>query len=458
MSSWFPKLAFRRLLLFWLVAASGLEASTADRRLVLISIDGLSPRSIEDSTLALPHLKALRERGAWAEGVQGIFPTRTYPMHTTLITGAPPRVHGILANKVPDPEGRSAEAWYWYASDIRVPNLLSEAYRAGRITAAVGWPVTVGIELDAVVPEFWRTGSSHPSDLKLLEALSSPGLFRELEEASGRKLTYPVTDRDRTDMAIHLLRTRKPHLLALHWIDHDFAQHAHGPGSPEARQALEALDRELGRLLEAARELGLERDTLVAIVSDHGFLPVREEVRPNVKLREAGFLEVDASGKVKSWQAHFQAEGGAALLQIHPSADPSVLSAVRQLFEREAARPGSPIRAVLTAPEIAALGGDPGAYPLALDAREGFLFSSSAAGPFVGPTSRRGDHGHAPVRPELEATLILAGPGLARTGSLGTVPATRIAPTLARWLGIALGPDADAPAEGWLEPSVAGAP
>ncbi len=332
-----------------------------------------------------------------------------------------------------------------------MPNLLSRAYEAGLITAAVGWPVTVGLELDALVPEFWRSGSAHPSDLKLLEALSSPGLFRELEQARSGTLSYPVTDRDRTDLAIHLLRTRRPHLLALHWIDHDAAQHAAGPESREARESLETLDGELGRLLETLRELRLEAETLLAIVSDHGFLPVTQEIRPNIKLREAGWIETDPSGKIRSYQAVFHTEGGAALLRLHPDAKPSLVSAVAQLFELEAAKPSSPLRAVLRASEIAALGGDPAIYPLALDAREGFTFGSSATGPWIGPTSRRGEHGHAPVRAELDSTLILAGRGLRRMGNLGTVPLTRIASSLARYLGISLAPEADSPAD-WLEP------
>lgn len=420
------------------------------RRLLLISVDGLSPKSLTDSSLELTHLRRLQQSGAWAEGVQGVFPTRTYPVHTSLMTGVPPRLHGILTNKVFDPEGQSSEAWHWYAAEIRIPNLLSRAYEAGLTTVAVGWPVTVGLELDALVPEFWRSGSKHPSDLHLLEALSTPGLFRELEEARRAKLRYPVSDRDRTDLALYLLRTRKPHLVALHWIEHDSAQHSHGPGSPEARQSLEALDRELGRVLDALKEVGLDRETLVVIVSDHGFLPVSKVVAPNVKLREAGWIETDSSGKIRSYQAVFHPEGGAALLALHPSAGTDLLAAIAKLFEKEAEKPGSPIRAVLRAPEIAALGGDPAVFPLALDAREGFTFSGAASGPWVQPTDRRGDHGHAPVRPELESALILAGPGLSRFGNLGTVPLTRIAPTLARYLGISLAPEADPPFD-WLE-------
>ena len=46
----------------------------------------------------------------------------------------------------------------------------------------------------------------------------------------------------------------------------------------------------------------------------------------------------------------------------------------------------------------------------------------------------------------------MAGPGLTRAGRLGTVPMIRIAPTLARYLGVELSPLAAEPLD-WLSPA-----
>ncbi len=55
-----------------------------------------------------------------------MFPSVTYPSHTTLITGCRPSQHGILANVVftPPTEKAPAEKWYWDYKDIRVSTLL----------------------------------------------------------------------------------------------------------------------------------------------------------------------------------------------------------------------------------------------------------------------------------------------------------------------------------------------
>ena len=59
---------------------------------MMISIDGLRPQLLAESTpLKLPTLRRLMRQGAWAR-VTGVLPTVTYPSHTTLITGVLPAV------------------------------------------------------------------------------------------------------------------------------------------------------------------------------------------------------------------------------------------------------------------------------------------------------------------------------------------------------------------------------
>jgi hypothetical protein len=420
-------------------AANALPAAPlSPRPVILLSIDGLMPAVLAapgDSTLAIPNLRRLAAEGARAEGVVGVLPSVTYPSHTTMITGVPPRVHGVVSNKAFDPTGVGNEAWLWYASQVRVPTLI-DAARARRLAVgAVSWPVTVGAAADYLVPEFWRSGSSHATDLELLRALSTPRLIDAAGAARGRPFTYPPTDADRMDLALHILRAHRPDLLLVHLFELDWAEHEHGPGSPEARAAIEASDRELGRLLATLGELGLAERALVAIVSDHGFLPVETALLPNAWLTEAGLVERDEEGKVRSWRAWFQADAGSAALHLADPGDRETERRVRELVAARAATPGSGIHQVLDRRRIDSLGGDVDAV-LWLDAAEGFAFSS-ALQPSAEPPDR-GSHGHAPDRPQLHAALVLWSPPTIAPQSLGIVPMTRIAATLARALGVDL--------------------
>lgn len=427
-------------------AAPAARAAEAPRHLVLVSVDGLMPGyylQADSLGLRIPNLRRLIRDGAHARGVVGVLPTVTYPSHTTLITGVPPRVHGVFFNTIFDPEERSAGSWYYYASAIRVPTLVSAARAWGLTTGAVSWPVSVGLGADLLIPEFYRPGSTHQIDRNLLAALSTPRLIEAVEHArGGRRFAYPWDERDRLDAADFILRTYRPHLLLLHLIDTDAAQHDHGPGSPEALRAVERADADLGRLLETLEKTGLRERTLFAVVSDHGFLPVATTLRPNTLLREAGLLSLDERGRVREWKAYFHASGGSAALHLKDGADRATLERVRALVAARAQDPASGIRDVLGPEATNALGGADS--PLVLNAREGFYFHNAAAGEYAVASSSKGYHGYAPDRDELHAALLLSGPGLRRTGDLGVVRMTQVAPTLARFLGIALSPEADA--------------
>lgn len=432
------------LLLAGLGLTPGAPAAEPARHVVMVSVDALMPAyclRADELGLRIPNLRRLMTQGAYGR-VTGVLPSVTYPSHTTLITGVPPRVHGIVSNYVFDPEGSSLGAWTWYASWIRVPTLVSAARARGLSTASVSWPVSVGLAADQLLPEFSRGVSRHPSDLELLDALSTPGLLAETARERGRPFGYPLTDADRVDVAAHVLRRHRPRLLLLHLLDLDSRQHDFGPFAPEARQAVEQADAELGRLLQAVEEAGLGGRTVFAVVSDHGFLPVRQALKPNARLREAGLVTLDEKNKVTAWRAWFQAEGGSAALRLADPRDAATLQKVRALFSPEAGRPGSGIARLLEEGAIERLGGD-AESPLVLDAEAGFAFQPAADGAYLGKTRHLGTHGHAPDREELQAALVITGAGLG--GDLGVVPMTSIAPTLARSLGVELSPQAGPP-------------
>src|ERR1700742_2136749 len=154
--------------------------------LVVISVDGLRPDYVTQADAhgaKIPNLRRFLKEGTYAEGVQGVVPTVTYPSHTTLMTGVWPAKHGIYANTTFDPLQKNFQGWYWYAEDIRVPTLWEAAAKAGRTTASIQWPVTVGAHIDWVIPEFWRANT--PEDAKLLRAVSTPGLIAEASAEVG---------------------------------------------------------------------------------------------------------------------------------------------------------------------------------------------------------------------------------------------------------------------------------
>jgi predicted AlkP superfamily pyrophosphatase or phosphodiesterase len=216
----------------------------------------------------------------------------------------------------------------------------------------------------------------------------------------------------------------------------------------ETREAIEGTDARIGRVLATVDEIGATERTAVAIVSDHGFLPVSRSLAPNSVLRDAGLVTVDAGGGVKSWRAFFHANGGSAGLVLNDPTEAGLVAQVRTLFEPRLRDPQSGLAAILDAERIAQVGGT-ARWSLVLDAQEGFDFSPAATGEWSIPSKSLGNHGYAPDRPDLYASLVIVGPGLSRKGDLGVVRMTSIGPTIAAYLGLRLGPSADSPLEIW---------
>ena len=426
-----------------LCATFTLVAAGASRHVVLISIDGMRPASyLEAGPAKIPALRALKASGAWASGVIGVLPTVTYPSHTTMITGVPPLVHGIENNSVFDPEGRSNGAWFWYARDIKVPTLPGLLRASGHTTAAVSWPVTVGMELDYNVPEHFR--SRHPEALSLLRALSTPRNLIELYEAGlPSPLPWPAGDAERAGLAAYIIRTFRPTYTMLHIFDNDSASHEHGPDSPQALAALEESDGHVKRVLDALEDAGIRDRTDVVIVSDHGFLPLETQVQPNFTFKEAGLIRVNDRGVITEWDAYLKTAGGAGFVYLSRPADAALAAKVKGLLDGLAADSANGIDRVWTRGDLDRVGAAPGAA-FALTMRPGF-YTGAAHTALRQPTAGKGGHGFDPAMPALHASLIVAGPNVTKKGDLGVVRMTQIAPTIAKWFGVRLVAGADQP-------------
>jgi predicted AlkP superfamily pyrophosphatase or phosphodiesterase len=407
-------------------------AARDDRMVLVVSIDALRRDYLDDREHALPTLRRLMNEGAVARSLTSVWPSSTYPAHTTMLTGVPPAKHGIVNNVVFDPYGKNDSGWYWYASDIRVPTLWDAARAQGVDTANVTWPVSVGAPIRWSFPQVWRAKTDE--DDKLLAALSTPALCDEIR---ARKKPLPAdhrSDRARTDAALVALE-HSPRLAFVYLTDLDTSQHDHGPRSPEAWKTLETADVLLGELVAAAARKTTHLS--VVVVSDHGFAPVDTDVRPNVALRRAGLVDVGATGKEKDKVVRYDAvawrSGGTAAI----IGDARHHDRVRALFDELARDPANRIAAVLEGADVERRGGFPGAL-VVLQAADGATFDESALDPLVGPSKYKGAHGYSPDKPEMKASLVLWGDRVPRGTNLGDVQMIDIAPTIARLAGLSL--------------------
>lgn len=427
----------KNALLATILCAASLFAQAPGRRLIVISVDGLKSETLHNAAqlgLKIPNLIEMRDHGAFSAGLTGVFPTVTYPSHTTMMTGLQPAEHGILGNNLFDPESRTHGAWYWFSELIRKPTLWDAVKSSGGTVGAVAWPVTVGANIDYNVPEY---AVFHGEDsLVLQRAISTPGLYTEIEKTLGTNTwDAPQTDELRAAQAAYILRTRKPRLMLIHLIDLDHEEHGFGPGSPEANHALERIDTAIGTLRAAVREAGADGSTLWMIVSDHGFWPVSKAFQPTAFLSSMGLTAPE--GKPAEWRVAAFANGGSvAFISKDPNdreAQQIVFKALSTLQPNE--RWG--IDQVFDQAQLAGHKSYSNAFA-AISLRRGFTAGGNRTGAWVTSSgATRGMHGFLPGPPELDATFLVYGPGIAARalphGSLAD-----IATTAAHLLGVAM--------------------
>jgi predicted AlkP superfamily pyrophosphatase or phosphodiesterase len=417
--------------------------SRASRRLVVISLDGLATADYPQLR-GLPSFGRLLRRGALCRRVRGIYPTQTYALHASALTGVRPARHGILANSRFQP-GRERPEWFWYRKAIRLPTLYDRARQAGLSTASLFWPTAGRSGQRWVLPEIlpgrfrpglaWRAlGAGTP--LFLLDMLRRYGsLLRGLDRCHLDNFTAAA--------AAHLARSGRADLLLVHLLDLDAVRHREGFQGPAVRRALEEEDRRLGRILEAALQPEGWAGTAVVVFGDHAFRDVHTAVNLNTALARAGFIRLDRRGRCRGWQAWANTAEGSAHLYLRDRRDRSLRRRLARWLEELRSDPELGIAEVYQGAVLRRLGLGQ-AMDFALEAAPGFYFSPLLR-PLVrepAPPGHRACHGYRPEGEGYTSLLLAAGAGLRAGAELEEMSILDLGPTLAALLGLRL-PEAE---------------
>lgn len=390
------------------------EAQTApvSEHVVLISIDGFRPNFYLEDQWPAPNLQQMAREGARSLGVTGVFPSVTYPSHTTVITGAPPADHGVYYNAPFEPEGQTGK-WYWEESLIQVPTLWDAVRKDGMKSASFLWPVSVNAPIDYNLPEYWSLeGYGRIEPMREME--TPKGLLAEMEENVLGKLNEKTFNGDymnREDrigeMAGYVLETYRPNLITLHLIATDHFQHEQGRDGLMVSKALAATDRAIGKIMEAAERAGISEKTTFIVTGDHGFVNIHSALAPNNLLVKAGMMQ-DQKDR-GDWKAAFHTSGASAFLHLKDAGDQQTLQKVRELLE-ELPENIQKLYRIVEKEELKKIGADPNAA-FALAPIQGISFSGATSGSLL-RGAKGGTHGYYPDFKEIQTGFIAWGAGI----------------------------------------------
>lgn len=368
------------------LTATPTVSTMPEPRVILVSVDGLHPDDLVRHTP--PTLRRWQAEGAHAAWMTPVYPTLTFPNHYTLVTGLVPDRHGIVHNRMVDPDlgpfrlslraAVSDGRWWDEAEPIWVT-----AQRHGLRSATMFWPGSEA-RIDGVRPDDWMP---YAGDMPHAERIRRVLRWLDRPEA------------------------RRPHLITLYFSALDEAGHDHGPGSPEAVAALADIDRALARLEAGLRRRGLFDAVDLVVVSDHGMAEV--DVANPRRLDERIALHDD----------EVVSSGESAGIAPRPGRDAEVEGA---LLGRHG---GFQCWRKAELPASWRYGTHARVPPIVCQADEG-IYLTYAARQARGDSISPGAHGYAPDLPSMRAVFIARGPRVTPGVALPPIDATDVHPFL----------------------------
>lgn len=412
--------------------------------LIVISFDCLS--ALDYSKLKdLPHFKELLSTGSLCKNVESIYPTVTYPCHTTIVTGNFPNRHGIINNTFIQP-GRLSPDWYWHRRHVKGTTLYDEAKKAGMKTAALLWPVTAKAEIDYNMPEIFANRPWH--NQILVSLFNGTPLYQlEMNRRFGhirKGLNQPELDDFVLESTVATIKDKKPELLLVHFTDLDTQRHYHGFSSQEADAAIRRHDDRLGRIISALKETGIFHKSTVIALGDHSALDETKAIQLNSLFKKKGFISLDPKGKVIDWKAYCKGCDGSAYVYIR---DPSINDEVKHLLYELHRSRSNGIQQIYTGEEAGAMGADP-SCAFMLEAELGYYFKDVLEGDLIHTITPEdvkekrytwGSHGYSPKKENYHTIFMAWGKGIVPHKELPGMHLVDEGPTFARLLGLDLG-------------------
>jgi hypothetical protein len=404
----------------------------------LISIGGFTPAALvgqDGEKPLLPTIARFAAVGVRAFQVQRVVPATAYPAHATLVTGATPAKHGIVADRRIGEHG-TTDAWYSAASGLKVPAVWEVAVEAQQLVASLDWPTTQGASLSLLLPDVPGTLAGVSWLDRLREAATPTAMLALAEKHGAAKPDAaqpgPARDAALVGVACDLVSApRRPQLILLRLSQTSQALAEFGPDTPQAAAAFAAADREIERWLRCLKDAGELEISSIFVVGDFGTSAVHTAIAPNVALATAHLVTTQGEA-IASWEAIARSNGGSAF--VYAKSERAALRA-REVLGREAGEAAG--FRMLTADEMLQAGADPEAW-FGLEAEPGYTFEDAATGELLRAAAVRGVGGYVSAGPALDPGFVAWGRGIRQGIRIPVMRQTDVAPSLARLLGLTL--------------------
>ncbi len=296
------------------------------KKLIVFSADAMVGEDVE-YLKTLPNYKRYLEGGCRIERVASVYPTITYPCHTTMATGVWPDKHRVPGNCQFIP-GADPLPWRWdYRFVEWKEDIFTAAKKAGYTTAAVFWPVTGNHPyIDYLIDEYWTQGPEDTPRQAWRRMGSSEEMLDIVERHIGENQIrkHPPTEEFIIGCTCDIIRRFQPDVLFLHPANIDDYRHKTGLFNDRILEGIRETDKWIGEIMRAVEEAGELENTNLVLTSDHGQLEIKRVININVFLADQGLIRKHEDGSLKDWDAWSLSGGMSAAVYLRDPKDREV--------------------------------------------------------------------------------------------------------------------------------------
>jgi arylsulfatase A-like enzyme len=370
------------------------------KHVILVDWDGFDPDYLDRAPT--PNLDALARMGSRSV-LDGTFPTISNPSRATTATGAWPEVHGNVAY-IWDP---ATNAFQGQSRFLAAETIAQRLAATGRTVASVQWYIVQNYGTTYGDPEHLYVQPGGGIELRTDVAIDI--LNRRPVDSDGESVTVP----------------KIPDFLAVYSSDLDGLGHSEGAESPNLPALLAEHDRQLGRLVQATKEVGIYDDTAFLLTGDHGMTTWTTPIGPKVleAISAAGYKGEIVTGPAAPDTDVVMVQGGGLNVYLRggaAGAEKRIRGVLDELPE---------IRRVFRRKELDAMHASPRLGQLVAEAKRPYSFAMNVP-PNDGVDGLHGTTG------EIRIPLFVGGAGIGRHRPRRP-RLVDIAPTIAALFGIA---------------------
>ncbi|WP_316792653.1 alkaline phosphatase [Pedobacter frigoris] len=204
------------------------------KHVVLIGCDGFGAYAVPDAKM--PNLKKLMETGSWTLKARSVLPSSSAVNWASMLMGAGPTEHGYTE---------------WGSATPEIPSAVTTKY--------------------GLFPSIFSVIRDQKPSAKTAVVYSWGGIG-PLIEKDAINIVIPGKDKDDfcADTAASIIRKEKPYFTFLHLDEPDNTGHGIGHRTPAYYSQLEKVDLRIGKILQAIKDAGIEKETIVILSADHG--------------------------------------------------------------------------------------------------------------------------------------------------------------------------------------------